>query len=70
MAFIRDPVRRNADVRAHVGRALQGPDWLSGYVRDEIEVFVHMEQYCASEFRAGGDQEIRHRGAPTPRAND
>ena len=41
---------------------MQGLDWLSGYLRDEIDVFVHMEQCCASEFSAGGDQEIRRRG--------
>jgi hypothetical protein len=44
-------------------RILQGLDWLSGYARNEIEVFVHMEHRCACEFRTGGDQEIGHRGS-------
>jgi hypothetical protein len=56
---IPDPTTEGNDSR----RILQGLDWLSGYARDEIEVFVHMEHRCACEFRTGGDQEIGHRGS-------
>jgi len=53
-----DPTRNSHSCK------VQGLDWLPGYVRDEVEVLVHVEQCRASEFRTGGDQEICHGGRP------